>query len=98
MSDFDYEQIDPGIRDTVRLLRDAGFETTDSGDGVSKPDMVCALDFPHVAAVCAPHLILAEAKRMAEVLEGTGFVVQATYDPRDVIVVLFAAKYGVSDG
>lgn len=36
MSDIDYSTLDPGIREVVRLLREAGHETTDSGDGVSK--------------------------------------------------------------
>lgn len=34
--DFNYEQLDPGIRKTVRVLRNLGYKTTDSGDGVSK--------------------------------------------------------------
>lgn len=46
---LDYDALDPGIRDVVRLIREAGYETTDSGDGISKratqPD---ALPFPHV--------------------------------------------------
>lgn len=33
---IDYDEIDPGVRRLVRLLRDNGFETCDSGDGVSK--------------------------------------------------------------
>ena len=31
------EALDPGIRRLVTLLRAHGFETTDSGDGVTKP-------------------------------------------------------------
>ena len=44
--------LDPGIRDVVRYLRGKGYETTDSGDGVSKPaswfETGEALPFPHV--------------------------------------------------
>lgn len=34
--DFDYSQLDPGIRRLVRWLHDNGYKTTDSGDGVTK--------------------------------------------------------------
>jgi hypothetical protein len=33
-----WDNLDPGIRRLVRLLVDHGFETTDSGDNVSKFD------------------------------------------------------------
>jgi hypothetical protein len=49
LSDIDYSELDPGIRDVVRLLRSWGFNTTDSGDGVSKPeDYEGVLRVPHV--------------------------------------------------
>lgn len=48
MTDIDYNEIDPGIRHVVKALNDAGYETTDSGDG-TKVGMDCAMDFPHVA-------------------------------------------------
>lgn len=31
-----FENVDPGIRETVHLLMEAGFMTMDSGDGISK--------------------------------------------------------------
>jgi len=43
---MDYTQLDPGIRKLVKLLRENGFETTDSGDGKTKGDL--GLDYPHV--------------------------------------------------
>ena len=59
---FPYENLDPGIREVVRVLRDAGFVTTDSGDGVSKwenppewmtedPEGCGVLRIPHVFMV-----------------------------------------------
>lgn len=51
MSELNLEELDPGIREVVRRLRKAGFNTTDSGDGVSKPEMECALDVPNVHMV-----------------------------------------------
>ncbi len=48
-TEFDYDQLDPGIRQTVRLIHEFGFETTDSGDGITKIGvMECALPFAHV--------------------------------------------------
>lgn len=52
IDNLDYDQLDPGIRETVRLIRSWGYETSDSGDGRSKegvrtdPDI---LECPHVA-------------------------------------------------
>jgi hypothetical protein len=59
---FDYEGLDPGIVNVVRMLRESSLqlETVDSGDGYTKlmdgqydPEEV--LDVPHVAVVCEPH-------------------------------------------
>lgn len=44
----DFEGYDQGVKKLVRLLRSKGFNTTDSGDGVSKPKEERVLDFPHV--------------------------------------------------
>ncbi len=50
--------LDPGIRDVVVRLNNAGYVTTDSGDGVSKSDDAfasgCALPFPHVMGTLPP--------------------------------------------
>ena len=43
--------LDPGIRDVVAALWERGLETTDSGDGVSKPEPGIVLAFEHVAVV-----------------------------------------------
>ena len=49
MSDFDYDQLDPGIREAVRFLRGRGLHTTDSGDGRTKDPESCGfIPFPHV--------------------------------------------------
>ena len=78
----DYETLDPGIRDIVRKVNAAGFETTDSGDGVSKPrdwyDSGEALPFPHVVAMTTPATMVADAHRMQGVL-GPGWLVEASY-------------------
>ena len=48
---MNYNELDPGIRPHVRALNDAGFRTTDSGDGVSKigtEGEECMLPFANV--------------------------------------------------
>jgi len=70
---IDLSSIDPGIRRLVALLRAHGFETTDSGDGVTKPADERALDIPHVFSVVADrHQLIAEADRLVAVLRAAG--------------------------
>jgi hypothetical protein len=47
---MNYEDLDPGIREVVRMLRDAGFNTTDSGDGVTK------VALGHEGVMTVPHV------------------------------------------
>ncbi|MCK9513101.1 MAG: hypothetical protein M0R28_17995 [Pigmentiphaga sp.] len=48
-------KLSPLVRDLVVALRDAGFETTDSGDGSNyAAGMECAVPFKMVAIVCRP--------------------------------------------
>lgn len=69
---FDYESLDPGIRDLVRLLRQNRFNTTDSGDGVSKPPEHRVLDYPHVFCSSDSKSLIGECDRMREVLIEAG--------------------------
>lgn len=88
----DYDALDPGIRDIVRKLNDAGWVTTDSGDGVSKPrEPGEVLDFPHVAVATTPGLMVANAYALRQWLtvEKLGGTVEATYSPDDGTAVLF---------
>ena len=97
---IDYEAIDPGIRDTVRLLREHGFETTDSGDGVTKLGSgwsdTEAMPFPHVACHVTRDTLFAEADRLATVLL-IPWSIQASYDPRDKSYVLLATLAALLD-
>lgn len=96
----EYTELDPGIRKTVQALREMGFNTTDSGDGVSKgtqvDDMGMAevLSIAHVHCRVAPADGLSESKRLAEELlsrcnyQAQPGQIQLTYDPVDNIAVL----------
>ncbi len=95
MSDINYKDLDPGIREVVKYLHELGYDTTDSGDGVSKPDMACAIDQPHV--VCklrSPQSLEWQAKTLQEWLrrkyEDLEWHVQASYDTKDGAAMLFA--------
>jgi hypothetical protein len=88
MSDVKYSALDPGIREVVRLLRGWGFDTTDSGDGVTKPlDFEGVLRIPHVHCVHDLADDVFEAARfMREHLLALGltdehFQVQVLFDP-----------------
>jgi hypothetical protein len=57
MAELDYETLDPGIRRLVRKLNEAGYRTTDSGDGISKGENAVE-PYPHV------HIALPRAVNM----------------------------------
>ena len=79
-----YEELDPGIRGTVRWLNDRFFETTDSGDGFSKfkdddfpksrPELI---PFPHVIMVVPSIVLIDETDRLAELINSAGLKVLA---------------------
>lgn len=108
-AEIDYDAIDPGVRETVRRLNALGFETTDSGDGVSKLDEGYPadeiLDFPHVYIRCAPRDVANVSARLKREIERRGFCVepvghssiwiQATLDPADGTATILLA--GVTD-
>lgn len=90
--ELDYDKLDPGIRETVRWLRSLGFETVDSGDGVTKSCDECSLEYPNVAIICDPIDIIHESERLYTALAAIGVdltcidlsecpCIQATYDP-----------------
>lgn len=79
---MDYAELDPGIREMVRKLNDAGFRTCDSGDGVSKQDMGCALPYAHVFCAVDPNLMITEVERLYSFV-GEGWHVECNYSPKD---------------
>jgi len=92
---LDYALLDPGIKETVRFLRQLGFRTTDSGDGVTKPSEgdTGALTFPHVFMMVEPKKAHQEADRLKWVLDKHGLLfgevlIEATYLPIDKLAIL----------
>ena len=84
------DALDPGIRDLVVQLNDAGFSTTDSGDGKSKPAEWYAsgeaFPYPHVVCEVSQEQIVKETQRLSEVL-GPTWRVEATYVPGEPALV-----------
>lgn len=99
----DYSAMDPGIVELVRALRERGWETTDSGDGVSKvggPQDVDGnvLHYPHVAVRLDMFAFGADKPTyQAQVLHddvtalcGPGWHVELSYSTADRVCMLFA--------
>lgn len=100
MQEINYEELNPGIRRVVKMLREAGFRTTDSGDGVTNNAMEGALLLPHVHCVVASVSMVAEARRMLSLFTDAGLDVapgqiQAVFDPMDGVCTL--SVYGIKD-
>lgn len=99
---LDVLDLDPGVRLAVSWLREHGFETTDSGDGVTKQasgewDESQLCDVPHVVIRVAPEALVIEADRLEALLLGIGIRLtgapgevsaEASYDPANRVGVI----------
>ena len=88
---MNHDKLDKGIRDTVRLLRENGFDTTDSGDGISKPPGSGVLGYPHVHMVSDGERLIIESQRCAALL-GDAWTVQGSYDPANSVSIITAMR------
>lgn len=95
-------EIQPTMVRTVAWVRSLGFETTDSGDGVTNVDagMEGAMSVPHVVARVPTHALVAYADVMwgavrVRGLDRRGATVEAVYGPGDGVATVVI--YGVTD-
>jgi len=102
MEELDPAILTPGIRKTVLWLREHGFDTTDSGDGVTNVEagMEDALDIPHVHMVISTRRMVSAARDLYDLLLSRKIAVdhgtiQSTYDPVSGVATL--SLYGVDD-
>ncbi len=110
LSAEELDALDPGIRRTVALLREAGFDMCDSGDGRSKAEWIAsgeAMAYPNVTMRVEPDAMVSEARRLRRALRAIGVEVpatapeegapsiQASYDPGNDIAVI--CLYGIGD-
>jgi hypothetical protein len=99
------ELLTPGVRRLVNTLRALGWETTDSGDGITNPaaGMWDTLDYPHVFIKLHPNQDVREAahrmKRHAAAIfcDGKRPTIEATYSPIDGVSMVMLAHLGDSD-
>lgn len=78
----DYTSLDPGIRQVVRWLRAAGFNTHDSGDGVTKADWIAkgtAMEVPHVFVRTTPGTMVSDASDLLRLVRAAGIAVQSAF-------------------
>ncbi len=62
------DMMNPGIKETVRLLRELGFQTVDSGDGATH-HCECDVPVPFVHMTVEPDALRTEADRLKEIVE-----------------------------
>jgi len=90
VSDFNPEDLDPGICDIVVALRDSGWNTVDSGDGVTKGEL--GLPFPHVAiTIPDSEFLITESRSLMLWLRGRGlgmWTIEASYNPADDVAII----------
>lgn len=93
---LDYETLDPGIRDVVRMMRERGFDTTDSGDGHSKDNNPEALPFAHVFAMTTYHHVTVSGFRLRDLAKAQNWdaTVEARWSPHDNTWVLMLCFNG----
>lgn len=77
--DTPLEDMNPGIRKTVAWLRDNGFRTCDSGDGVTH-QFACDRDQAYVVIRVEPYEMAAEADRLMKLLDGMGVSLLEAYE------------------
>jgi len=68
---LDYSLLNPGIRKMVQLLREAGFNTTDSGDGATH-DCECDHPNPYVSIEVDPESLVQQAQAIKKLLVSKG--------------------------
>jgi hypothetical protein len=99
---YEAQPYDLGVRELVERLQAAGFRTTDSGDGVSKPAEQRTMDIPHVCIHPDAEELISEANLVALFLRDRGVTleplgpdspedhprVEASYDPASGVALI----------
>ncbi len=91
---FDYDQLDPGIRGVVRVLHQNGYETTDSGDGVTKP----AAGWPAKELIDGPHVAV-RVPDGADIRDWSGrLLATLRWDAKDTSKLHIETTFSPTDG
>jgi hypothetical protein len=92
---FDYNALNPGIRETVKWLRERSYDTQDSGDGATR-QFECDQPVPYVHIKAEPKWLVKEADRLRSDLYAEGIVVQAMNEEGTAVAI--EASYNPADG
>jgi len=100
MTPFDYNLLNPGIRETVRWFHNLGYTTTDSGDGKTR-QFECDRPDPYVVVkVKNPRDLVAVSKKifldLGPVALRPEVIITGTYGPKDGLAHVDIT--GVHDG
>ena len=87
---MNYDELNPGIRKTVKLLNSVGWKTCDSGDGETH-DYECDRDAGYVVVVSTPQNVIHDSDLIHGFLESYG----VTFSPEDTSI---QANYSPVDG
>lgn len=82
---IEYDKLDAGIVDKVRLMVQNGFNTTDSGDG-KKVDMECSLPFPHIFAIGNPNSMVEDCEKLQELFPDA--IIEASWSVGGPLVLM----------
>lgn len=90
--------LSPGIRDLVVALREAGFNTVDSGDGSNHEEgMGCAVPFKMIAMIAPRHKAFDETDRLHDFMERQDvdwvWQVEMSYSPNDGNCILTVIEH-----
>jgi hypothetical protein len=92
------DDLNPGIRKLVTALNEAGFNTTDSGDGETH-DHACDRPYGYVVIISEPAKLVSESDRLKEVLDTLGLtVVPQAMEPPPEGLCTVQAMYCPADG
>lgn len=100
LTEDELRSLSPEIRDLVVALRDADFNTVDSGDGSNLAQgMSCALPFKMVAIQVEREELCDEADRLAEWFASgnpgwEAYQIQASYTPGSAAIIILAEVGG----
>jgi hypothetical protein len=98
MAEFDYDSLNPNIREVVRWLHSRGFETADSGDGQTR-NFECDRDYPYVvipvdlAAGGGSAELVWKTDNLVRLLQSDHRITVEPFGPDDTVVIGVQAFY-----
>lgn len=89
---IDEKNIDPGIKQSVRLMETLGFKVTDCGDGTSRPEVIAAggaLPYPSMVVESSHDTCVSDLDTICEHLTDQGIKLGPLAEDLDGLVAPF---------